>query len=553
LPKNSTPCASSASLSSKTNLHKNKYETSPKLETKKLDSKNKKLNMDICSIKNDLKKEAPAPPLTRSKAAEIKTRSNSNLTDSKVNKPLASSSISKNISTSSLNVKQPVKTTKPHTAPPTKARTLSSIAGTAPVEKHSIKKIAVLEKPVQKTPIKPKITNETVPVYIQKEYISTPKNAAQKEELANEFKKLNLSVKKTIKHFEELSNSLNNSSTNIATTIVTTADGNDEDELSVKYFRKLIETKTKQLLDLSDEWCLICRDQADIIPDSIQGDIRSTCGLAKLLMEERFKQFAELIDQCESTNTNSVDPEIKIVKCTDLQGFWEMINHQVKDVENQFAKLTRIKQNNYSDEQEFVPRIKKTAIRKTSSLVESKENAKPVVKSKFSEFRAKLKVKTVETDLMISNVVETSTTTTTTTTEVVLTEQNTNVETVSVEEHSKVKKRPVVRSRPSDLIKFDSPVPAKKNNYNEQAIAEDSENDENIQDKENDPFDFESFVPIGWNKNSRESSATALSFSPKTPSRSNDRKSQFNDLVNSPLLKLALVSSHGKSKSVKKN
>ena len=37
---------------------------------------------------------------------------------------------------------------------------------------------------------------------IKREYISTPKNIAHKEELANEFKKMNLSVKKTIKHKE---------------------------------------------------------------------------------------------------------------------------------------------------------------------------------------------------------------------------------------------------------------------------------------------------------------------------------------------------------------
>ena len=122
-----------------------------------------------------------------------------------------------------------------------------------------------------------------------------------------------------------------------------------ENDLSVKHFRSLVESKTKQLLGLSDQWTLICNEQVESIPDNTQGDIRSACGLAKLLIEERFKQFSELIGQCEDISRKIIDPDAKEVKCTDLQGFWEMINHQVLDVEAQFMKLDKIKQNNYCE------------------------------------------------------------------------------------------------------------------------------------------------------------------------------------------------------------
>ncbi len=143
---------------------------------------------------------------------------------------------------------------------------------------------------------------------------STPKNGSnQKEELAHEFKKMNLSVKKAIKHFEKMSNSISNS-------IHDSFSKTDENGLSVKYFRDLVITKTNQLLALSSEWSATCSENSEIIPDCIQGDIRCACGLSKLLIEERFKQFSELIEQCEMTTQNNLDPDIKEVKCSDLQG-----------------------------------------------------------------------------------------------------------------------------------------------------------------------------------------------------------------------------------------
>lgn len=357
---------------------------------------------------------------------------------------------------------------------------------------------------------------------LSKELISTPKHSRQKEELENEFKNLSLSVKKTIKHFEDLSNSF---SCQIAA----------ETEQSVKHFRSLVESKTRELFDLSQTWTNLCNKDAELIPDGIQGDIRSACGLAKLLMDERFDQFSELIDQCEATSFRNPDPDVKVVKCSDLQGFWEMINHQVKDVENQFRKLEKIKENNWSDEFEPVQRAKKTAVRKQAAKTAAATTApaKTAAKSKFAEFRAQLlkSKKAAESGEAVSEgVVE----------QEVNKEHENPVEmkpTTPEEQKTvqKAKKRSVIRSRPSDLIKFDSPVPMKRNNLKD-VIVENSEDE--ATNKENDPFDFDTYVPIVWSKNAKTNQ------SPLTP----NRRSQLNNLVNSPLLKLALVSSHGKTR-----
>jgi len=55
----------------------------------------------------------------------------------------------------------------------------------------------------------------------------------------------------------------------------------------------------------------------------VRGSIRTTIGQAELLMAERFKQFAGLVDNCE------FGTGLKEVTCSDLQGFWDMVYFQV--------------------------------------------------------------------------------------------------------------------------------------------------------------------------------------------------------------------------------
>lgn len=51
--------------------------------------------------------------------------------------------------------------------------------------------------------------------------------------------------------------------------------------------------------------------------------IRTTVGQTRLLIGERFKQFEGLVDNCEFKQGE------KETTCTDLDGFWDMINFQV--------------------------------------------------------------------------------------------------------------------------------------------------------------------------------------------------------------------------------
>ena len=58
----------------------------------------------------------------------------------------------------------------------------------------------------------------------------------------------------------------------------------------------------------------------------VLGEIRSTIGKAQLLIDQRFKQFSGLVDNCEfGSGEKETNP-------SDLTGFWDMIFFQVAKI-----------------------------------------------------------------------------------------------------------------------------------------------------------------------------------------------------------------------------
>ncbi|GFS24972.1 disks large-associated protein 5 [Elysia marginata] len=90
----------------------------------------------------------------------------------------------------------------------------------------------------------------------------------------------------------------------------------------VNHFRNILTTETNRLNQLCKTWDEIGAYTFGISED-IQGQIRTTVGKAQLLIDQRFKQFSGLVDNCEfNLGEQKTRPE-------DLQGFWEMIYFQV--------------------------------------------------------------------------------------------------------------------------------------------------------------------------------------------------------------------------------
>ncbi|KAM7321631.1 hypothetical protein ACRRTK_019723 [Alexandromys fortis] len=103
----------------------------------------------------------------------------------------------------------------------------------------------------------------------------------------------------------------------------------------VPYFRTILQSETDRLASHCLEW----DRKLDLdIPDDAKDLIRTTVGQTRLLIMERFKQFEGLIDNCEYKRGE------KETTCSDLDGFWDMVNFQVEDVNQKFNNLIKLEE-----------------------------------------------------------------------------------------------------------------------------------------------------------------------------------------------------------------
>lgn len=126
-----------------------------------------------------------------------------------------------------------------------------------------------------------------------------------------------------------------------------------------------------------DKFTTLChRAEKDIADNSlseeVSGKVRAAIGKAQLLVTKKFKQFEKLcIENIESS------PGKKKPMSTDLEGFWDMVLLQVKEVHKMFENLDEMRKNNWVEttieaqdkpdgKLSPLPRNKKSAHRKVS-------------------------------------------------------------------------------------------------------------------------------------------------------------------------------------------
>ncbi|XP_077540076.1 disks large-associated protein 5-like [Haemaphysalis longicornis] len=110
--------------------------------------------------------------------------------------------------------------------------------------------------------------------------------------------------------------------------------------LTTAHFRGLLEEERLRLTNLCNHWENIACSETSI-GEEVHGVIRTTVGQARLLMKERFSQFAGLIHVCDNNLGE------KKTTCEDLQGFWDMVYFQVEDVTNKFEQLAKLQSNGW--------------------------------------------------------------------------------------------------------------------------------------------------------------------------------------------------------------
>ncbi|NXU20489.1 DLGP5 protein, partial [Pardalotus punctatus] len=126
--------------------------------------------------------------------------------------------------------------------------------------------------------------------------------------------------------------------TPVSTALQVKSDDTREQEHDVAYFRNILQTETEVLLSQCLQW----EGNLELeIPEDAKDLIRTTVGQTRLLIGERFKQFEGLVDNCEFKQGE------KETTCTDLDGFWDMVNFQIEDVNKKFDNLKKLQDNEW--------------------------------------------------------------------------------------------------------------------------------------------------------------------------------------------------------------
>ncbi|NXD01770.1 DLGP5 protein, partial [Certhia familiaris] len=129
-----------------------------------------------------------------------------------------------------------------------------------------------------------------------------------------------------------------NKTTPVSTALAVKSDDTREQEHDVPYFRNILQTETERLLSQCLQW----EGNLELdIPEDAKDLIRTTVGQTRLLIGERFKQFEGLVDNCEFKRGE------KETTCTDLDGFWDMVNFQIEDVNKKFGNLKKLQDNEW--------------------------------------------------------------------------------------------------------------------------------------------------------------------------------------------------------------
>ncbi|XP_014802485.1 PREDICTED: disks large-associated protein 5 [Calidris pugnax] len=115
-------------------------------------------------------------------------------------------------------------------------------------------------------------------------------------------------------------------------------DVREEEVHDVPYFRNILRSETERLTSQCLQWD--GKIELDI-PEDAKDLIRTTTGQTRLLIAERFKQFEGLVDNCEFKRGE------KETTCTDLDGFWDMVNFQIEDVNKKFENLKKLQDNEW--------------------------------------------------------------------------------------------------------------------------------------------------------------------------------------------------------------
>ncbi|NWV16289.1 DLGP5 protein, partial [Origma solitaria] len=181
--------------------------------------------------------------------------------------------------------------------------------------------VKILEKSSETKAQKPNLRSQ----------ISPAVKGIQEQQMTTSLKEAGESNERTCTH-------TSNGTIPVSTALEVKSDDTREQEHDVPYFRNILRTETEGLLSQCLQW----EGNLELeIPEDAKDLIRTTIGQTRLLIGERFKQFEGLVDNCEFKQGE------KETTCTDLDGFWDMVNFQIEDVNKKFDNLKKLQDNEW--------------------------------------------------------------------------------------------------------------------------------------------------------------------------------------------------------------
>lgn len=170
-------------------------------------------------------------------------------------------------------------------------------------------------------------------------------------------------------------------------------------------YKKMVDSTSDRLLDLCNRWTREITENKDIDEEIVQR-IQSVIGKSQLLRTSKFKQFRGFLNDAEQNTIG------KPVKVDDIRGFWETIYIQVKEVENTFDRLDKLKQNDYveSNIADTVPDgvCSKKSVKKTTSCKKPIVSASSSLKNFISAQRERKKLNNFADEIQIAGTVSTN-------------------------------------------------------------------------------------------------------------------------------------------------
>uniref|UniRef100_A0A672GHQ8 Discs, large (Drosophila) homolog-associated protein 5 n=1 Tax=Salarias fasciatus TaxID=181472 RepID=A0A672GHQ8_SALFA len=154
---------------------------------------------------------------------------------------------------------------------------------------------------------------------------------------------------------------------------------------SVLLFRSEIARETERLTALSLLWESKVEDES--IPEDMRDGMRTAVGQARLLMKERFGQFAGLVDDCELGRGD------RVTTCSDLQGFWDMVHYQVEDVGRKFDALKEAEGRGWAEEHRPPPRQRKAVKKPSAAPAKPAAGRAAAAKSRLAAVKAAMKAR----------------------------------------------------------------------------------------------------------------------------------------------------------------